>query len=63
MYSKKALRILKTKKYLFLLRIAYNSSIRAVSSAVEHLPYKQMATGSNPVPPIVSPAKILGLEN
>jgi hypothetical protein len=26
--------------------------IRAVSSAVEHLPYKQMATGSNPVPPI-----------
>jgi hypothetical protein len=26
--------------------------IRVVSSAVEHLPYKQMATGSNPVPPI-----------
>jgi hypothetical protein len=33
--------------------MVYNLSIKAVSSAVEHLPYKQMATGSNPVPPIV----------
>jgi hypothetical protein len=39
------------KKYLFLARIVYNLTIKAVSSAVEHLPYKQMATGSNPVPP------------
>ena len=28
--------------------------IRAVSSVVEHLPYKQMAIGSNPIPPKVS---------
>ena len=43
------------KKYLFLSRMVYNLSIKAVSSAVEHLPYKQMATGSNPVPPIENP--------
>lgn len=39
-------------KYTFLLSLVYNLNIQAVSSAVEHLPYKQMVTGSNPVPPI-----------
>ena len=63
MYSKKALKTLKTETYLFLGVIVYNLRIRAVSSAVEHLPYKQMATGSNPVPPIINPLEPLGLEH
>ena len=63
MYWKKVLRILKTETYLFLGVIVYNPRIRAVSSAVEHLPYKQMATGSNPVPPIINPHEPLGLEH
>ena len=43
--------ISKINKYLFSFSIVYNLIRKAVSSAVEHLPYKQMATGSNPVPP------------
>src|SRR5207245_10878096 len=34
--------------------------VRAVSSAGEHLPYKQGVTGSNPVSPTSSPAVELG---
>ena len=52
---KKVPKILKIKKYLFFSKIDYYISIKAVSSAVEHLPYKQMATGSNPVPPSENP--------
>ena len=52
MFWMKAQKILKIKSYCFLLGIVYNLIIKAVSSVVEHLPYKQMATGSNPVPPI-----------
>ncbi len=32
--------------------MCYSNKSWAVSSAVERLPYKQDATGSNPVPPI-----------
>ena len=39
----------------FVRGMVYSLSIKAVSSAVEHLPYKQMATGSNPVPPSENP--------
>ena len=34
--------------------IVRNNLTKAVSSAVEHLPYKQRATGSSPVPPILT---------
>ena len=54
---------LKINKYLFLFSLVYNLIRKAVSSAVEHLPYKQMATGSNPVPPIVSPTELSSLKN
>ena len=36
---------------------------RAVSSAVERLPYKQVVTGSNPVPPNVFIQKMLYIYN
>ena len=62
MFWMKAQKILKIKSYCFLLGIVYNLIIKAVSSAVEHLPYKQMATGSNPVPPIVKYYKYLSFK-
>ena len=62
MFWMKVPEISKIKSYCFLLRIVYNLIIKAVSSAVEHLPYKQMATGSNPVPPIVKHYKYFNFE-
>ncbi len=46
--------------YLFLHKMVYNLSIKAVSSAVERLPYKQVVTGSNPVPPIPYRYNLIG---
>ena len=34
--------------------------LRAVSSVVERLPYKQVVTGSNPVPPIPYTYNLIG---
>ena len=33
------------------MHLGFNISTRAVSSAVERLPYKQVVIGSNPIPP------------
>ena len=39
------------------MKLYYITNHRAVSSVVERLPYKQVVTGSNPVPPIDAPAQ------
>lgn len=35
------------------IKLGYKFLYKAISSVVERLPYKQKATGSNPVPPIL----------
>jgi hypothetical protein len=48
-YSKK---IKKVKNWNYTKMYNIIKNMKAISSAVEHLPYKQRVTGSNPVSPI-----------